>query len=101
MITRKKVTKEIDVQDKEICDICKKEIRNVNDDESDIEITARIGDRCNGEDYRIGYRLDVCKNCFLDKVKPLLESTFNVEFTEYDCDTFDGFYVDGDDSLFK
>ena len=100
MITRKKVVREVDIQDKEICDICKKEIREGTFESSDIEIQAKIGEHCPDGDFRTGYRLDVCKDCFLNKVKPLIESTFGIKFTKYDCDDFDGYYADSDDKLF-
>lgn len=97
MIFRKKVIKEVSVHDKEICDICKKEIREGTFDSSDIDIEAKIGDHYPEGDFRRGYRLDVCKDCFVDKVMPLIESTFGVKFTEYDCDDFEGYYTDNED----
>lgn len=78
----KEVIKERTVVEKEICDICKeKDIDDfVSFDRSVVNINAKIGEIYPEGDMREGYIISCCDDCFLDKVKPLLEKAFNIEF---------------------
>lgn len=68
------------VVDKVVCDICEGEIKHPSWDDSKVRIEAVIGNRYPECDCRDLYIIDVCPNCFLEKVKPLIEKTFNIEF---------------------
>ncbi len=68
------------------CDICKEEIRTRGFERADVDITAAIGDSYPEADFSTHYKLDCCAKCFLDKVKPLIEATFDVEFQEKPAD---------------
>lgn len=68
------------------CDICKEEIRTTGFERADVTITAAIGASYPECDCSTHYKLDCCATCFLDKVKPLIETTFNVEFQEKEAD---------------
>lgn len=84
---------EIERKDKQetICDICKKPINSSGFDCSEVEFNANIGDRYPEGDFRTGYRLDICPDCFINKVKPLIEGTYNTKFTEYECRNMDNY----------
>ena len=76
---------------KTMCDICKKEVTTGyggNDwhrfNETTIE--AKIGDRYPDCDCRTKYEIDICKDCFVDKLIPLLEKEFDLKFKEEDCE---------------
>lgn len=60
------------------CDICKTEIE-YNED-TDININARIGNIYPECDCRDAYIIDCCEKCFLTKVKPLIEKAFKIKF---------------------
>lgn len=70
------------------CDICKRDIEKGERFEvSDVNIELRSGNHypdCNAT-TRTG--LDCCEECFLTKVKPLIEKEFGVTF--YECDSED------------
>lgn len=77
-----------------ICDICKKEILVRLFEKKDVDISATIGASYPEGDSATTYELDVCAECFQEKVKPLIESTFDVSFNERDSDDFkSGAYV--------
>ena len=104
MKTRKKIPAHIAErwqEDDPICDICKNTITKENYyDQSEINIDAKLGDFYpDGGDCRTGYRLDVCRECFEDKLMPLIEEAFGVKFAEYDVETYDGYYANNDDEL--
>jgi hypothetical protein len=105
MITRHKISVHIAERwedDNPICDICRKEIIEADYyDKSEINIEGKIGSYYpDSGDCRTGYRLDVCPECFENKVKPLIEKTFRVKFTEYDVETYNGYYDETDKDLF-
>lgn len=69
------------------CDICGADVRTPKGfDFSEANITASIGAIYPEGAFQTHYTLDLCKDCFIDKVKPLIESTFNVEFHEREDD---------------
>lgn len=69
--------------DKEYCDICEKEYRHgYGYDCSGTTLKVKVGDSWPEGDMRDTYELDLCVDCFLDKVKPLIEEEFNCEFLE-------------------
>jgi len=97
MVVRKKIEAHVEerlVEDYTACDICGKKIINRGYDSTDINIEAKIGDSFPEGDCRTGYKLDVCKDCFLAKIKPLIENSLEVNFTEYDVESYDGYYND-------
>lgn len=82
-----KTTKEMKMREikthNHYCDVCGKEMKHNYDE---VEIEARIGDNFPECDCRDGYALDVCAECFLEKVKPCLEESLGVEFQEFDSE---------------
>lgn len=87
MITTKKIRKHIKeevVIDKTFCDICKKEIKNGSWEQTEIRIEAIIGYIYPEVDTRTGCRIDCCKECWLNKIRPLIEKEFGVSFFEFD-----------------
>lgn len=75
---------------KTICDICQKEVTTGYRDGhwhslNETIIEAKIGDKFPECDCRTKYEIDICKDCFLDKLIPLLEKEFNLKFKEEDC----------------
>lgn len=76
--------------DRIFCDICKNEIREKAWELNEIDFQARIGSVFPESDCRIFYELDVCVECFMGKLKPLVEEKFDCKFKEYDAeDKFD------------
>ena len=74
---------------KTICDICKRDIDDVledNYDRSTVAIGAKLGSVYPEGDFRTGYIIDCCSECFENKVMPLLIGELNVEFREYDVE---------------
>ena len=71
-----------------LCDICGEDTARDNDcyETSVVNINAKIGAVYPEGDCRTGHIIDVCPTCFLEKVKPLIESTFNIEFREVDVE---------------
>jgi hypothetical protein len=81
-----------DIVDKIICDICKNDINKDNISlgySNDIRIRAAIGDQYPEADLRKGYIIDCCPICFLERIIPLLEQTYNLKFREFNVE--DGF----------
>jgi hypothetical protein len=73
------------VVDKVICDICKNSIEpESNYDYSEVNIEAVLGSAYPDSDCRTLYIIDVCPNCFMNKVKPLIEKEYGIEFREID-----------------
>ena len=70
--------------DRKICDICKEPIRNGSWENSEVKLEATIGEVYPETDCRNLYIIDVCQNCFLDKLKPAIEEKFNLKFREID-----------------
>lgn len=72
-----------------ICDMCKRDVKAVEEDDDgisgtqDIEISASIGvnKHYEGGDQRDFYKIDCCHECFLKKVIPLFRNQ-GVEFTK-------------------
>lgn len=97
MIVRKKIEKHVEeqiVEDYTVCDICGKKIINRGYDADEINIEGLIGSCYPEGDCRTGYRLDICSDCFLDKIKPLIEQAYGIEFTKYNVESFTGYYND-------
>lgn len=71
-----------------VCDLCKCDIRKKNKGGStEITLDAKIGNHWGTDgDAREGYYLDVCEECFKDKVMPALENLEGVKWHEYNCD---------------
>lgn len=86
----KKINKTIEettVVEKVICDICKKECHsNSVYEASKIQIEAQIGEVYPEGDSRTLYIIDVCKDCFLDKIKPLIEENLGIKFRTLDSE---------------
>ena len=59
-----------------MCDICSNEIKNGIWENNEIELNATIG-----SSY---YVIDSCKDCFLNKIQPLIEKELNCNFREID-----------------
>jgi hypothetical protein len=92
--TISKTIEERKVIDKTICDICGKEIEQVdNYDRSEVIIGAKLGSYYPEGDCRNGLIIDCCPKCFEEKVVLLIENTFNIKFREFDVETerFDNF----------
>lgn len=87
----KTVSKNIEFEevDKITCDICNEEIDNKGFDESEIEIRAKIGDVYPEVDCRVGYIIDCCNYCFLNKIRPLIEKTFGTKFRRISNNEFE------------
>ncbi len=65
------------------CDICGSDIRSPKGfDFSEAHIEAHIGNIFPDNPCQIHYKLDLCRDCFENKVKPLIENEYNVEFQE-------------------
>jgi len=74
---------------KTVCDICEQEIKNIGYEYNQIEINAKIGSMYPEYDTRTEYQMDICKNCFLDKVLPSLQklgkvNEFSSEGSEFE-----------------
>lgn len=72
-----------------LCDICKEPI--VNNDpyrEDEVTIEAKIGRIYPDGDSRDCFELDCCVDCFIDKVRPLLERELGVKFRERDAEDY-------------
>ena len=101
MIHTKKIPKiefEREVIDYETCDICKKKIKPKNNyDESFVNINAGIGENYPDGDCRTGYIISCCPDCFINKVRPLLEKEFFILFQELrlEDNRFENFQKDG------
>ena len=65
-----------------ICDVCKREIAQEHYRRADVDISAAIGDCYPEGDLSTTYELDCCAQCFLEKVKPLLERELGLVFRE-------------------
>jgi hypothetical protein len=81
----KKVQKEVEVIDKYTCDICECDMTDkepYNSTETTIE--AKIGNFFPEGDFRKKYSIDVCGNCFEDRIIPLIESKFKIKFNQSD-----------------
>ena len=88
IITKKTETKEI-VIEKNICDICKKDInisdieykREINNFDNfyniDLELTSGMSYGSDGGSEE-GEAIDVCFKCAKEKVMPLIKETFNI-----------------------
>lgn len=72
----------------EVCDICKKEIVVHLFEKKDVKIRATIGETYPEGDSATTYELEVCSECFQEKVKPLIEATFGVSFNERYSDDY-------------
>jgi len=73
-----------------ICDICSTYAFFDNWDtksgnNSEITIEALIGNSYPEADTRNGYAVDICPECFADKVKPAIEA-LGVKFKEFDAE---------------
>lgn len=64
------------------CDFCKEKILEKVYERADVDISAWIGDSYPEGDFSTEYKVDCCKNCFLNKVIPTLEEKFNIRFKE-------------------
>jgi hypothetical protein len=85
IVTYKEVTQR--VTDKTtICDFCQKEIRRISHfDRSSATIEVESGEVYpeGGTIYK--YVVDICTDCFIDRVKPWVESQ-GIEFREEEID---------------
>lgn len=88
---------------KTICDFCKRDVDKARDnsfDYSEIEIEAKIGSVYPEGDFRQGYRIDSCSECFIEKVVPAIEA-LGVKWHEFDAEdvypssTTGTYYVEG------
>jgi len=84
--TKPETVKEKKYVEKIICDICKQEITDGNWECNDIKVEANIGNVWPEGDCRTLYLIDVCQNCFEDKLIPLIENTFDTKFREISSD---------------
>lgn len=80
-------TKEATVEQREyvskvVCDICKQECKNGAWEYNDIKVEASIGSVYPECDTRTTYIIDVCKDCFLNKVITVLEKELKCTFRE-------------------
>ena len=87
-IKEQEIVKLKNVMEKEICDVCEKEIVDYGCDQNDIKIEARLGANYPECDTRTYYRMDCCSKCF-HKVMSTLRQELGVEFTEGRSDEFD------------
>lgn len=86
---RVKVEK-FEVQDKaHICDLCKEAIPASRSwDRDERTLTYAEGAIYPEGDMRTHHKLDVCGECFHEKLVPLLKREFGATFTEYDRDLY-------------
>lgn len=84
--TREAHVEQKEYVDKIICDICERECKNGNWEINEIKIQANIGEVYPEADCRTFYIIDCCKNCFLEKLKPLVEKGLNCNFREINSD---------------
>lgn len=106
---RKKVLQHIEVSEtyvetRIVCDFCNRELNQVSQqadryDYSRIKLDAKIGSNYPEGDYRKGYVIDCCVDCFFSKVKPAIEA-LGVEWHEYDVEDmyvgqkYSDYYID-------
>lgn len=71
-----------------LCDFCHKDIKKVNKgNNTEIILDAKIGNHWGTDgDARTGYVLDICEECFEDKLKPAIEKEFSVSWRQYDVE---------------
>ena len=89
MRTFKKTIKETREIDKKICDICKQEIKQKGSWQvDDIDICGKFGDIYPEIDSREFKIIDCCSDCFNNKIVPLIEKTFSIDFRAGDMEDF-------------
>ncbi len=89
MITGKEITKTITTIERTYyCDFCGNDLAKQNPtsyDRNEATIEALEGEYFPEGDCRTRYNIDVCVECFLDKVKPAIEA-LGVKFREGSAD---------------
>jgi hypothetical protein len=85
--TYKEVIKKVLEIDEYKCDICDADMKNKIDyfQFNEITIEAKIGYCFPEGDSRTKYSIDVCADCFVDKVIPLFKEELGVDFREEEC----------------
>lgn len=88
---QKQITKDVTILDKTICDMCKKEINGGDwaDGMYDIDetnISYRTGKNYPEGGFGEKYRIDLCPECFKNKLIPFIEEegNTNIESEEWD-----------------
>jgi hypothetical protein len=67
------------------CDICGCELYD-DGTQTEVNMEAKIGDSYPDCDCRVLHMVDICGGCFIEKIKPLIETTFNIKFQVMDND---------------
>ncbi len=83
--TYKEVTKKVVDKTTTICDFCKEEIKNKDFRVDDATLECKVGYCYPEGGSATTYIVDICPNCFIDKVKPWVESQ-GIEFREEEID---------------
>ncbi len=79
--------KEYDVVAETYCDICKQEIKpNERFEYCNIELKARFSSLYPEDDFTKNCSIDFDKECFLNKVLPLLKKEFGIVVKFYDSE---------------
>lgn len=85
---RKKVEEHVEEhweEDKTLCDFCHRDVELVSGssfDGTEITLEAKLGSIYPEGDYRQGWRVDCCSDCFDGKVRPAIEA-LGVKWHEY------------------
>lgn len=68
-----------------ICDICKKDVKEAEESHTTDEMTMKARFYTCYDEYATWideYEINICSDCFMNKLKPLIEKTYNIEFRE-------------------
>lgn len=94
---RKKILEHVEVKEtyketRTTCDFCGRDVEKVSEKENGsydytrIKVDAKIGATYPEGDSRQGYRVDVCSECFIQKLIPAIKSAGG-EVHEYDVES--------------
>lgn len=87
MKTYKTVQKTVNVIDQHTCDVCNKDIKRKDAfDASITTVEAKIGEVYPEGSFRKIYSIDICPDCFEDKLIPLVTTVLAVEWNEREED---------------
>jgi len=86
ILTKPETIKQKEYVSDVICDFCEKDVEHCQNSwgADQIKLEANIGSVYPECDSRTLYILDVCSECFLEKIKPTIESLYKVNFREID-----------------
>lgn len=86
-MTEKVIVEPKEILDKVLCDICKKEIYNQGYEISEATVEVEYGENYGGDGgKKTILNIDICESCFRNKLIPLVEKEFNIEFQEDEID---------------